>query len=805
MKKLILLIASSAFAIGLFAQPTPFGCDHKHHLVKPKPMTDAEKSFMNASIARSDTFDIVHYDINLDVTNYNGSFLNAHTTITYAALMDNVTVLNFDLRQLTVDSVKQGGVSLPFAHVNELLSIQLPSPSVTGEQNALTVWYQGQPYKDPEWGGFYFASGYIYNLGIGISTIPPNFGKVWYPCFDSFVERATYEYHVHTASDKVAYCQGLLAGRDTLDDESIISHYLFNYPIPTHLSAIAASNYILSESTHTGLEAEIPVSLVCKPQDMTAMLTKFQYLGYAIDALEHWYGPYYYGRVGYVLTTDGALEIPENIAYPQFMMTQAQASNDRLLAHELGHHWWGDMVAPALHNHMWLKEGPAEYSAHLMTEWKDGRDAMITQVKNNQAYVLETAHVDDDGFWQLSPIPDPQIYGRHTYYKGASVVHNLRGYLGDELYRTGMQAVLAEKLNDSMYPEEFRDILSAATGVNLTSFFNDWVFSPGFSTFVLDSAVTSPSGENFNTVLHIHQKLREAPQMHTNVPLEMTAYDDQWQKHNFTATLSGEFSSAAFTTPFEPLFWELNGNGILNQSRLDYNKVYSTTTGLTTLPFVDFRLQVNSITDSALVRVEHQWAAPDNDDMVPWLAQLSSTHFWTVDGIWPADLSLTGRVTYTGVQTHNLDHDLVSDTEEFITLAYRKDASETWTTYPHQTIVPGNLFNANGYIKIDSLLKGQYAFARTDPNVKVPEVAAFNFLLYPNPADDKLWVKSDFLKTINQVNVSDMQGRIVATFSRTDFGSGYLPVGSLSNGVYLFSFYDENGFPAENQKVIVRH
>ena len=52
-------------------------------------------------------------------------------------------------------------------------------------------------------------SDYIYTLGIGLTTIPPNFGKVWYPCFDNFVERATYTYHVTSAAGK-AYCYYLI-------------------------------------------------------------------------------------------------------------------------------------------------------------------------------------------------------------------------------------------------------------------------------------------------------------------------------------------------------------------------------------------------------------------------------------------------------------------------------------------------------------------------------------------------------------------------------------------------------------------
>jgi len=97
-----------------------------------------------------------------------------------------------------------------------------------------TVHYQGNPHRDPEWGGFYFESNYIYNLGIGISSIPPNFGKVWYPCFDSFVER-TYEYHVKSAGTYRAHCQGDFLGEIQLGGDTVIRSFAMTLPIPNPL------------------------------------------------------------------------------------------------------------------------------------------------------------------------------------------------------------------------------------------------------------------------------------------------------------------------------------------------------------------------------------------------------------------------------------------------------------------------------------------------------------------------------------------------------------------------------------------
>ena len=70
------------------------------------------------------------------------------------------------------------------------------------------------------------------------------------------------------------------------------------------------------------------------------------------------------------------------------------------------------------HNEMWLKEGPAEYSGHLAEEWLYGRDAFVDVVKDNHPDILRTAHIVDDGFQVLSPIPDEHCYGTHTYCQG---------------------------------------------------------------------------------------------------------------------------------------------------------------------------------------------------------------------------------------------------------------------------------------------------------------------------------------------------------------------------------------------------
>ncbi|MBS1583048.1 MAG: hypothetical protein JST66_12690 [Bacteroidetes bacterium] len=746
MNRILLTLGLPAcLALTALAQPYKFGCHYfRQHPPAPAATSAADRALIDDIIARSDTFDILHYDIAIDVTDYSGQRIRAATTITYTPLMPDQAFIRFELWDLQVDSVIGADGPLVFSNDGSTLRVELPSPQEVGTEYQLRVHYQGTPHRDPDWGGFYFESNYIYNLGIGLTTVPPNFGKVWYPCFDSFVERATYTYHVKSAGTFRAHCQGTFLGEQQLAGDTVVRSYTLDQRIPTHLSAIAAADYQDHTYTHTGANGDIPVTLTAKPAQLAAMQGKFGDLGAAIDACEHWYGPYAWGRVGYVLTTDGALEIPTNIAYPDFMTGQSVFENRGLFTHELGHHWWGDMVTPHTHNDMWLKEGPAEYSAHLIEEWLGGEAAFIDVVKDNQLHVLRQAHVQDGGFQPLSPMPDAYIYGLHTYYKGAAVMHNLRGYLGDELFRQAMRGVQAHHAYETITAEQFKQALEDETGYDLDPFFDAWVFAPGFSTFVVQSAPAQPSGDGWDVALTIRQKLRGTTVFHQTVPLDVTFVGAGWQRFDTQVVAGDEFTEATVNVPFEPRMVVLNGHNRLNQARMDHEFTIRAGQSFTNiLPYVDFRLYADAVTDSVRMRVEHIWSGPDQDALGWGIDQISSTHYWIVDGLWSEGSAFHGKVYYEGHAPTDLDNDLYGVTEAGALLVYRPTPQDPWEVYPDQTLSANILTNGTGNIAIDVLRKGQYAFAKGDWNAGIADAATAGkaLQLYPVPASDLLTVR----------------------------------------------------------------
>jgi len=795
------------------------GCRHTHASVTDLAAMRAASSAnidMTESLARSDSFDVLHYGLELDVTTANIQQVSGAATVTFETLEAGATQLWFDLTgSLEVSEVELDGAPWPYVQAGDTIAIEAPAGGWLADgPHEVHMVYAGQPGKDPYWGGMYLTTNYIYSLGIGLTSIPPNHGKAWYPCFDTFRERAGYTYAVTSAGGKALHGQGNLVATDSLGGDTIRRVFDMEQPIPTYLSTIAVSDYVDFDTLHTGVYGEIPIRLTARPGNLQSMRNRFVDLPVCIDALEDWWGPHAWERVGYVITTDGAMEHPTNIAYPLSMLEQSNFQNEGLYGHELGHHWWGNMLSPLIHNHMWIKEGFAEYSSHLFEESLSGREDFVEMVKDNQLFVLEQAHLDDEGFWPLSPIPDAHIYGRHSYNKGASVVHNLRNYLGDDLFRSGGQAVLAAHYGGALDDVMLEEAWEAATGLDLAPWFEAHIRQPGFSTWVLDSSSTmglgAPTGHL--TTLHLQQKLRACEGHHENEPLDVTVWDAQGNREVAQIVVGGQYTTADVVTEINPVMVALNAEGRLNQGRMDLDYWLTETTSLQNLPWVDMRIGCDAIEDgdSALVRVEHHWAGPDGAagetpaEKAAYVDQLSSTHFWTIDGIWPDEgFLLDARFTYRGGDDGELDFDLYGDTEAEAFLAWRATPGDPWVEYPDYEIQMGSAFNGSGVFKVSRLRRGQYAFANGDvsvgiggPNAGVSEAVG---MVYPNPARDEVRIAAPTAAV--KLQVVDAAGR--EALSLAPVVERTLDVSGWKRGVYVVVWTGAGGEVLGRQRFVL--
>lgn len=148
---------------------------------------------------RSDSISIEHYTIHTDVRDFTTFILKGHTQIIFEPLVNNITEIRLDLIGPTVDSVHDAnGNLLSFSPETLGFKVNLGTTYNSGDSTAIEVFYHGTTVQDPTFGGFYFNSSYAFNVGVSLDDIPHNYGKTWFPCFDNFTTRSTYDLFVTT-------------------------------------------------------------------------------------------------------------------------------------------------------------------------------------------------------------------------------------------------------------------------------------------------------------------------------------------------------------------------------------------------------------------------------------------------------------------------------------------------------------------------------------------------------------------------------------------------------------------------------
>lgn len=750
---------------------------------------------------RSDTLDILKTELNFSV--YYPDFINAIASLYLVPKVNGAAKIRLDLEGLTVDSVKLNGISSTFNQSGASLLIDFPITVVVGNTYVLTISYQGKPVQDiTGWGGWYHQEPYVFNLGVGFGADPHSFGRAWFPCFDNFVERSTFDFFVITAPDKAVWCNGYLVLDNILPTGIRTREWRIDQPIPSYLACFAAGPYVPWKRTLAGELGPVPVEIAAAAADTGKVAGTFQHLPQALAAFEHWYGPFRWNKIGYSLVpfNSGAMEHATNIAIGKDYI-DGSLTYETLWAHELSHHWWGDLATCSTAEDMWLNEGWASYSEHLFTEWLYGHDAYIQAVRSNFLPVLENAHVNEGGYRAVSGVPHEITYGDHVYHKGASVAHNLRTYLGDSLFRQGLRSALDQTQFDDWSSAELRDKLESATGVDLHPFFEDWVFSGGFPHFSVDSVkmIFSPIDAPTKVRVYVKQKLRGAPHFYHQVPLDFTFVFSDWQRETRRAMVDGEASIAEFEFPaFGPIpqwIW-LNTDWQLTLARAD-NEQTIKTSGNKSFGSAKMTLDVTAVPDSALVRVEHHYVMPDTAGANPQGYRLTN-RYWTIAGDLPNGFEATGRVFYDGRgQLDQLDTELftqTSDNEDSVLLLYRPGPGMPWAEYPgYSKNTIGNANNAYGFLQFEHAKVGQYTIAKGAASVGTQEQqpAVFGVEIIPNPARRSIQVKTE--KGFDSAVLLSAEGDAQQSWSFKGARTATLNVGALPRGIYWLVLSGKNG------------
>lgn len=415
-------------------------------------------------------YDVQHYDLRLGFNPTDHSITG--TTVVTARATQNLSRFNLDLQGLTVHSVAVDGAAATFRRTGaQELVITPPNGLLRGTYFTVKVRYSGIPKRidDPALG----TSGWIATKDGAIGLNQPFGAATYYPVNDTPDDKATYTQTVTVPKGLEVIASGEPSPVVTRGDQSTY-RWTMNQPMASELSSIAIGKYNVTRRTGLTVGGRTMANITAIGTSIDTVPGRGKTLNDVTARVVKWessmYGPYPFSSTGGIIDDIGvgyALEVQGRPVYDQ----SSSVTSGDLLAHELGHQWFGDSVTPKTWASIWLNEGFATYSEWL---WQEHFRGVPVAVSAKQAYDGE-----DNWSGQVANPGRDHIFDDLVYTRGALTLQALRLEVGDaaffKILRTWPQAHRFGNADTS----DFILFAERSSGRNLGAFFHRWVYSPG--------------------------------------------------------------------------------------------------------------------------------------------------------------------------------------------------------------------------------------------------------------------------------------------------------------------------------------
>lgn len=430
-------------------------------------------------------YNITHLKLDLNMTHLSTVISgNAITTATVVA-SGGMGKYAFELDStLIVDSMKFNGLPATAVYARpNLYSVTLSSTLPVGSIFTAQVFYHG---KGDNGTGF-FTHGLNHNVltsgtNITFTLSDPYLAKDWWPCKQSLTDKIdSADLWFTVPAITKAGSNGRLMAVTPVGSGNSRYEWKTRYPIEYYLLSVAVAPYVdHSQMLHfSGSADSMPIqhfvydSVTFIPQNGAAIDSTPQ----MVDYFSTLYGRYPFWKEKY-----GHCTAPLGGGMEHQTMTTLGAYTTPLIAHELGHQWWGDCVTYASWLDIWMSEGWAAYTEQLYVEhfWS------VAAAKAYRTTVFNRVMGGAGGSVYVSDTNDVyRIFdSRLTYDKGAAVAHMLR-YLApsDSVFFSGLRAYQQRYAYRTATTDSFRAIMEIAYGRTLDTFFNQWVYGEGYPTY----------------------------------------------------------------------------------------------------------------------------------------------------------------------------------------------------------------------------------------------------------------------------------------------------------------------------------
>ena len=431
--------------------------------------------------------------------------------------------------------------TLSYRYDEQELQIYLPEELVPGDTIALEINYVAFPNRNSGEGsaaitdtkGLYFIdpldtiAGKPTQLWTQGET---EHNSKWFPTVDRPNERFTHSLRLTVPDTMVTISNGLLVKQEPLANGLRKDHWEMNLPHAPYLVAIAVGDFAKVSAAHGNVSLGYYVEKGYEKGAAKVFARTPQMMAYFEKLLGVIFPWPKYDQVVVRDFVSGAMEnTTASIFMEELLLDEREALDsewDYIIAHELFHQWFGDLVTAESWSNLTLNEAFANYSEYLWNAHHYGEDqASLKLVTEREGYFAE-AEQKQEPLIRFQYGDAEEMFDAHSYNKGGLVLHLLRRHLGDSAFFKGLNLYLTSNAFQSVEAHDLRLAFEQVSGQDLNWFFNQWFFAKGHPELEIVVDYSQPE----NLLLSISQLQDTVKSPVFQLPVEVSWYEGTLRK-----------------------------------------------------------------------------------------------------------------------------------------------------------------------------------------------------------------------------------------------------------------------------------
>jgi len=451
--------------------------------------TTAPSRPFEISVPRARTVDVKHYDIALSI-DHEAGYVNGDVNVRFAALDAPVDQLVLDAIGLHIERVLDDqNRALRFETDADTLTIHLGQALAPGAEAEVSIAYDAFPRR-----GLYFIPPvgrdagrpwHVWSQGQCHET------RHWIPVWDQLTDRASHTLALTVDERFMTLCAGELVDSVSIPGRGVRTDtWSMTTPHPAYLITLVIGEL----GTGQLPDGPVPLPVVARQRDLAAAIHATRRTADMLDFLREFTGrdyPYAKYSQAFVdnFTAGGMENISATTLYDEGLHSIAeepQVDITGLVAHELAHQWFGDLLTCRDWSHLWINEGWADYAELLYLGRWSGQDAMDAAALDYQRSGCQ-AELDASRpiVWTGYSDPD-ETFDDHNYNGAAARIRLLADELGDDVFRSCVRAWVAWAENRQVDTDDLQRVFEQTSDRDLQRFFDEWFRAPGYPRFVVE-------------------------------------------------------------------------------------------------------------------------------------------------------------------------------------------------------------------------------------------------------------------------------------------------------------------------------